>query len=178
MKMTNLLLAATVAISGLAAATGANATAINYNFSNASYSGNGDTANITGSFVWDTTSNSVTSSNIGLTGNAGSTAINCTNCSTNFYNPEHFAINLGPQALYLAFASSLSNGGSVALSLRAPTEGNEAQYQGRSSFTVVTGAAVQAAVPEPATWGMMILGFGMIGAASRSRKAKTTVTFA
>ena len=37
---------------------------------------------------------------------------------------------------------------------------------------------VGGAVPEPATWGMMILGFGMIGAASRSRKVKTTVNFA
>lgn len=35
-----------------------------------------------------------------------------------------------------------------------------------------------APVPEPATWGMMILGFGMIGAAARSRKVKTTVRFA
>ncbi len=34
------------------------------------------------------------------------------------------------------------------------------------------------AVPEPATWGMMILGFGMIGAAARSRKVKTSVRFA
>ncbi|MEG3125756.1 PEPxxWA-CTERM sorting domain-containing protein [Sphingomonas sp. GB1N7] len=176
MKITNLLLAAAVAVSGLTA-TAANATAINYNFSNASYSGNGDTANITGSFVWDTSSNSVTSSNIGLTGNAGSTPVTCTNCSTNFYNPEHFAINLGPQALYLTFASSLSAGGSVALSLFAPTQGNQPEYQGRSPFTIVSGAAVQAAVPEPATWGLMILGFGMIGAASRSRKVKTTVAY-
>jgi hypothetical protein len=38
--------------------------------------------------------------------------------------------------------------------------------------------AAAAAVPEPATWGMMILGFGMIGAAARSRKVKTTVKFA
>ena len=35
-----------------------------------------------------------------------------------------------------------------------------------------------APVPEPATWGMMILGFGMIGAAARSRKVKTSVKFA
>ncbi|WP_332788828.1 PEPxxWA-CTERM sorting domain-containing protein [Sphingomonas sp. GB1N7] len=39
------------------------------------------------------------------------------------------------------------------------------------------GTAV-AAVPETATWGMMILGFGMIGAASRSHKVKTTVAYA
>ena len=35
-----------------------------------------------------------------------------------------------------------------------------------------------AAVPEPATWGLMVLGFGMIGAAARSRKVKTTVVYA
>jgi hypothetical protein len=39
-------------------------------------------------------------------------------------------------------------------------------------------APAVAAVPETATWGMMILGFGMIGAASRSRKVKTNVNFA
>lgn len=33
-----------------------------------------------------------------------------------------------------------------------------------------------APVPEPATWGMMILGFGMIGALLRSRRSQTTVT--
>jgi hypothetical protein len=35
-----------------------------------------------------------------------------------------------------------------------------------------------AAVPEPATWGLMVVGFGMIGAAARSRKVKTSVKFA
>ncbi len=34
------------------------------------------------------------------------------------------------------------------------------------------------AVPETSTWMMMIAGFGMIGAAARSRKAKTAVSFA
>lgn len=33
-------------------------------------------------------------------------------------------------------------------------------------------------VPEPATWGMMLLGFGMVGAGLRSRRRSTTVTFA
>jgi hypothetical protein len=36
----------------------------------------------------------------------------------------------------------------------------------RWSFTVET---VDAAVPEVATWGMMIVGFGFVGAAGRSR---------
>lgn len=35
-----------------------------------------------------------------------------------------------------------------------------------------------AAVPEPATWGMMIAGFGVMGAAMRTRRRSTNVTFA
>jgi hypothetical protein len=39
--------------------------------------------------------------------------------------------------------------------------------------------SLAAAVPEPATWGMMILGFGLIGGQLRSRRrTKTTVSFA
>ncbi len=34
------------------------------------------------------------------------------------------------------------------------------------------------AVPEPATWAMMIGGFGMVGGSMRYRRRKTTVTFA
>ena len=33
-------------------------------------------------------------------------------------------------------------------------------------------------VPEPATWAMMLLGFGMIGAAARYRRRSSKVTFA
>lgn len=33
------------------------------------------------------------------------------------------------------------------------------------------------AVPEPATWGMMILGLGLVGASMRRRAARTTVSF-
>ncbi|RJT24349.1 PEP-CTERM sorting domain-containing protein [Chakrabartia godavariana] len=33
-------------------------------------------------------------------------------------------------------------------------------------------------VPEPAAWGLMLLGFGLVGASMRSRKGKTTVVYA
>ena len=48
---------------------------------------------------------------------------------------------------------------------------------GTITFTYTPGAA--AAVPETATWAMMIAGFGMVGFAMRRRSAiKTTVRFA
>ena len=47
-----------------------------------------------------------------------------------------------------------------------------------SSFVTATSAAV-AGVPEPATWALMIMGFGGVGAALRRRhKVRTTVSFA
>lgn len=39
-------------------------------------------------------------------------------------------------------------------------------------------ASLTAAVPETATWGMMIAGFGMIGAALRTRRRSTKLVFA
>ena len=42
-------------------------------------------------------------------------------------------------------------------------------------FTTV---AATGAVPEPATWAMMILGFGLVGGTLRSRRHKTRVAFA
>ncbi|KQS04035.1 hypothetical protein ASG11_07050 [Sphingomonas sp. Leaf357] len=46
---------------------------------------------------------------------------------------------------------------------------------GTVTFTYSPAAS---AVPEPATWAMMIGGFGMVGGALRSRRRKTTVSFA
>ncbi|GGB17735.1 hypothetical protein GCM10011380_04080 [Sphingomonas metalli] len=48
---------------------------------------------------------------------------------------------------------------------------------GRATSTV-TVRLLAAAVPEPATWGMMLLGFGMVAGAARYRRAKTNVTYA
>ena len=43
--------------------------------------------------------------------------------------------------------------------------------------TIYVRNTLNGAVPEPATWAMMIGGFGLLGAAAR-RRTKTTVTFA
>jgi hypothetical protein len=47
----------------------------------------------------------------------------------------------------------------------------------RSNVAAWLGAADIAAIPEPATWAMMIAGFGLVGGAAR-RRALTTVRFA
>lgn len=45
---------------------------------------------------------------------------------------------------------------------------------GRGSLTI----SLVSAVPEPGTWAMMIVGFGMVGGALRYRRRSTKVTFA
>lgn len=39
-------------------------------------------------------------------------------------------------------------------------------------------SSVDNAVPEPATWAMMLLGFGFVGGAMRARRKRTTVSYA
>lgn len=43
--------------------------------------------------------------------------------------------------------------------------------------TTITATTMLAAVPEPATWAMMLIGFGMIGATARYRRRNTTAAF-
>lgn len=45
-------------------------------------------------------------------------------------------------------------------------------------LTVGRFASITSAVPEPSTWAMMLLGFAMIGAASRYRRRTTIVVYA
>ncbi|MFS0770851.1 PEPxxWA-CTERM sorting domain-containing protein [Sphingomonas sp. 1P08PE] len=44
--------------------------------------------------------------------------------------------------------------------------------------TANTAITATTAVPEPATWAMMLLGFGMVGAAARYRRRSSNVTYA
>lgn len=51
--------------------------------------------------------------------------------------------------------------------------------QGRSSLVTAVSAPVPAAVPEPGTWAMLILGFGLVGGALRSaRRARHRLALA
>jgi len=85
----------------------------------------------------------------------------------------------GTSARYTSLAS-LGIGGFASL-LGGRVNFDMGGQSGIKSFSI-RGATIDdlaSAAPEPATWGMMILGFGMLGAAMRrQRKVRTTVRFA
>jgi PEP-CTERM motif len=56
------------------------------------------------------------------------------------------------------------------------TTGGNLIWQGLNNLTFTASLAATPAVPEPATWGLMIAGFGIAGAALR-RKPKVSVSF-
>ena len=55
---------------------------------------------------------------------------------------------------------------------------NSIGFETLPETTITATTDVAAAVPEPATWAMLILGFGLIGGAARYRRGKTRIAFA
>lgn len=89
-----------------------------------------------------------------------------------------FASFLTPGALPLIPFNNLPSftfvgGGSVPLENAPGGFGNSISYR----VSYLYDASV-AAVPEPATWAMMLLGFGMVAGASRYRRRSTAATYA
>lgn len=73
---------------------------------------------------------------------------------------------------------------SVSLAASSTFSPNSISFSGNSVFFNLSGQSVQdgqfatiniSAVPEPATWGMMIVGFAMVGASLRRRSLTPTV---
>lgn len=97
-----------------------------------------------------------------VTGSAGNTFFN-----TPFLNGELAALTpLAGGTAFIANGSIQTVGGFAA---------------GRDNYTLQfrTNAILDGAVPEPATWAMMLIGFGAIGAAvRRQRKATVKVSYA
>nr|WP_231639094.1 PEPxxWA-CTERM sorting domain-containing protein [Sphingomonas profundi] len=113
--------------------------------------------------------------------------------TTNFADGRGGPVTFGPTMQYAAFDSAtpirFTNGDNF-FGLRAVTSRGTFYGYGFSSNNVlnsigfesvadetITARPAIGAVPEPATWAMMIGGFGMIGATMRRRKTRASVSY-
>lgn len=90
---------------------------------------------------------------------------NITWTSVNFNGAEFDPVVVGKNQFRLLNGVSVTAGGAQSLVLNGSSGGN-ASYSGVITFAPVTGG-----VPEPATWALMIGGFGGAGVMLRRRKA-------
>lgn len=77
-----------------------------------------------------------------------------------------------------AYCNWTNIGTTFAGTARSIDFGGTANYTAYDNITFGSDVAGGGAVPEPATWAMMIGGFGAIGGAMRYRRRKTAVSFA
>ena len=173
--MTKMILAATVAISSLTAATAANAATflVTYNVGAVAFNATvttTDTANANGFFA-------VT----GLTGTRGGQTVSLLPTGSIGYNDNL----IKPTAEYLTANGLSYSVGTAGYNPYLASVGVYTECGGSTVNCTVSSAiqnfrvtAVTSAVPETATWGLMIAGFGMMGAAVRTRQRSTKVSFA
>ena len=93
-----------------------------------------------------------------------------------FGNGLAAALNVGHASLgFTQFVGPALFSGTASAPIFSPgTFSLTSIVSGSSTLTI---SAVAAAVPEPATWAMMIFGFGAVGSMIRYRRRSTTVTF-
>lgn len=93
---------------------------------------------------------------------------------------------LKPTASFLTFNGISYTAGATSYNIYLDTPpasyrecfGTPTQCENNVAVTGFTVSPVGGAVPEPATWGMMILGFGVVGGAVRHRRRSTKIAFA
>jgi hypothetical protein len=89
--------------------------------------------------------------------------------STVTFNGVDFAtLSTGTQEFRNLLNQTLVAGGNNTIFVSGTT-GGEASFSGNNSL------AATPQVPEPATWAMMLVGFGFLGAAMRRRSSNTVV---
>jgi hypothetical protein len=87
----------------------------------------------------------------------------------------------GPQFVNGRIASITSYGLSFGANfgdIRAGLQSSFGEFNGFVPTSIHAAFINASLVPEPATWAMMIMGFGFVGSAARRRRAKVTVSFA
>ena len=78
---------------------------------------------------------------------------------------------------YASTGGSFSYGSTSSLSFILPSNVSFTSASGKFLSAATTGGGGTGAVPEPATWAMMLAGFGLMGAAMRRRSAEARVRF-
>jgi hypothetical protein len=201
------LLAATVAISGLTAATAANAVVVVYTneaaftaaitgatnntfpFTDltdvgATYTGGAVTFTSPGNLLVGYNDGSY-GTNVAYLASSGTTGIASTASGVGFFlggyeGAQTISYSFGGTAGTFNVPSSPNTAFLGFVNTTGALTGNFTSI-GELDFTrFITGntPAAAGAVPETATWGMMLAGFGMIGSGLRSRRRSTKVSFA
>ncbi len=173
--MKKLLIGAAMAVSMLAAAPAANAAVYNIDLTLPATDTNGT---ISAAFNQANIAKGVQEFYITFTlPLQGATTINLVgsgvNALTNFafeqVTLDSLDFDLTPSGKFAELNNYAINGGSHTLYLRGESGGNGA-FSGTLTFA--------SAVPEPATWAMMIIGFTGAGVAIRRRRRDDSVSFA
>lgn len=150
----------------------ARAATIMYSFSPGSYynpTGQIPTTPVTGSFDFDTVTNSV--SNVVYTSFYGPRSTGSTYPLDSTLKQVVFGDVNSTNYDVFQLSGSLANGGT--LTITGGTHPGVVEDAGGSLVSATS------AVPEPTTWAMLLLGFGMIGLAMRKRSnVRTTVSYA
>ena len=108
--------------------------------------------------------------NLNLTFNDGQMLTGTYTPRTNTFLGGSSIVSGGTTFSLIEFSYRRFLGDAVQANVATPGgDGND--YVGNFRISGVAGA-----VPEPATWGLMIVGFGMVGAAARRRSSRTSVT--
>ena len=170
MTMRALAVSASLAVATVVAAPASAATYNNFDGTTGTYGNDGvsPTGPFTNTFTFvldvARSASSFISSSQTRTSNIDFTSVVLT--GNNGYSASYDVQSTGPFE-FRTFGETILQAGTYTLTVTGTASG-VASYAG--DFTV-------ASVPEPATWALMILGFGAVGGALR-RRAKATVRFA
>ncbi|MFD1786267.1 PEPxxWA-CTERM sorting domain-containing protein [Sphingomonas floccifaciens] len=186
------LIALALAATSMLASTAANAATlvdfvINTGINGSNVPGAPTDATITGTFDYEAlgagTTTGVSNFNVLLASNGlnygnfpGGVTANVTNLTNSTGTLNFF--NAGSTI----FSFDISNFGAMGTSATTVSNATNFTYGDGTRIGITAGSegriSVAAAVPEPATWAMMLIGFGAIGATMRRRKQTAVVSFA
>lgn len=137
-------------------------------------------ATLTGTFSTDDARSSITAVNLVSTLLGGATYTDASKAASSVLpNFLQIKVNSPDRLLLLSFSPALSATGATIASNSYEWQGNDHNFYLLSGSVTAAAASTAAAVPEPATWAMMLIGFGAIGLAMRnSRKRSVRIRYA